>query len=328
MEGRGFTAEEVLEGTGLTEEMIKEVLFRPDPEQYRILIHNMQRLTRDPFLGLSLGSEFKISDLGMLGYAALSSANLNKTRQLWNRYGVLSESIIHTNNEVNGDQWYSEITEFFPLGDILPFAVEEFVSQTMTMGTSLTGKPFPVVKLCLSYPEPEDLSAYKTYFNCPMYFNQPQNVVYFDVLCLKNEISLANEEVFNVCDQQCQILVDKLEGNCSLSTDIRNALVKKPGEFPTLEEMADMLKMGSRTLRRRLAKENLSYQQLRRRLAKENLSYQQILADTRRDLAIQYLEHTSLTPKEIGFLLGYNSVSNFRRAFKSWTGKRLSDYKD
>ncbi|MBW2380974.1 MAG: AraC family transcriptional regulator, partial [Deltaproteobacteria bacterium] len=30
---------------------------------------------------------------------------------------------------------------------------------------------------------------------------------------------------------------------------------------------------------------------------------------------------------EIGFLLGYASVSNFRRAFKSWTGKKLTDFR-
>ena len=46
---------------------------------------------------------------------------------------------------------------------------------------------------------------------------------------------------------------------------------------------------------------------------------------TRQDLATQYLQNTRLTPKEIGFLLGYSSVSNFRRAFKLWTGKTLSD---
>ena len=67
---------------------------------------------------------------------------------------------------------------------------------------------------------------------------------------------------------------------------------------------------------------------LRRRLVEENTSYQQLLDRTRQDLAQQYLQHTTLTPKEIGYLLGYSSVSNFRRAFKSWTGKTLSDARD
>ena len=61
---------------------------------------------------------------------------------------------------------------------------------------------------------------------------------------------------------------------------------------------------------------------------REEVTFQQILDDTRRELAIQYLTYTSLTPKQIGYMLGYSSVSNFRRAFKSWTDKKLSDYRE
>ena len=61
---------------------------------------------------------------------------------------------------------------------------------------------------------------------------------------------------------------------------------------------------------------------------REDVTFQAILDDTRRELAIQYLKYTSLTPKQIGFMLGYSSVSNFRRAFKSWTNKKLSDYRE
>ena len=43
---------------------------------------------------------------------------------------------------------------------------------------------------------------------------------------------------------------------------------------------------------------------------------------------MQYLQHTGLTPKEIGFILGYGSVSNFRRAFKAWTGHKLSEFRE
>ena len=165
----------------------------------------------------------------------------------------------------------------------------------------------------LTYPQPEDLTAYNARFQCPMSFNQPRNLVFFDIKHINDPISLANESVFKLCEQQCQLLVSRLEGHNPLSSKIRSALVEKPGEFPTLGVMAGRLNMGSRTLRRRLVK--------------ESLTYQQILDDTRKDLAIQYLEHTSLAPKEIGFLLGYTCVNNFRRAFKGWTGKKLSDFR-
>jgi AraC-like DNA-binding protein len=313
MEQRGFTSEQVLHDSGLQLEDVQTEHFRPNPDQYRVIINNMLRLTGDPFIGIAVGSEFKISELGVLGYAALSSASLAKSRELFTKYDALVEHILRPVTEVANGKWVTELTESFPLGEVLPFALEEFVSRTRGLASSLTNQPFPVLELRLSYPQPEDLSVYTECFDCPIFFNQPRNLVVWDINHLEDPISLANNEVFKLCEQQCQMLVNKLADESLLSSNIRDALVKSPGEFPSLEQMARRLKMGSRTLRRRLVK--------------ENLTYQQILDDTRKDLAIQYLEYTSLTPKEIGFLLGYNSVSNFRRAFKGWTGKKLTDYR-
>lgn len=310
---RGFSSDQVLEGSGLREEDVKAAAFRPNPRQYRKIIQNIMRLTQDPYIGIALGAEFKISDLGMLGYAALSSPTMSRAREMWNKYSVLDERILHTINDLSSGKWYSEIREIFPLGELLPFAIEEFVSQTMALGSQVTNRPYPILEMHLTYGQPDDLSAYRQRFDCPMYFNQPKNIILFDIQTLDYPVSLANEEVFELCEQQCRQILDRLEHSDLLSDEIRDDLVKNPGQFPSLEEMAARLKMGSRTLRRRLVK--------------ENLTYQQILDETRKDLAIQYLEHTSLAPKEIGFLLGYNSVSNFRRAFKSWTGKKLTDYR-
>jgi len=313
MEARGFDAEQVLAGTDLTVEEVNVDFFRPEPGQWREIISNIIRLTEDPHIGISLGAEFKISNFGVLGYAALSSSTMSQAREIWSKYSTLNEGIISTTNTVSGNTWVSEITDTLVLGGLLPFAVEEFVSQTIELATCLTNRPFPIIEMRLSYDPPEDITIYESRFNCPMTFNQPQNLIFFDVDHLNDPISLANEEVFHLCERQCQLFVSKMSDGNMLLRQIQATLVKNPGEFPSLEGMAKKMKMGSRTLRRRLAK--------------EDLKYQQILDDTRKELAIQYLEHTSLTPKEIGFLLGYASVSNFRRAFRSWTGKKLTDFR-
>jgi len=313
MEARGFVAEQVLAGTGLTVEDVNVDFFRPEPGQWRGAISNIIRLTDDPHIGISLGAEFKISDFGVLGYAVLSSSTMSQAREIWSKYSSLNQAIISRTNTLSGDTWVSEIEDALVLGELLPFAVEEFVSRTIELATCLTNKPFPIVEMQLTYDAPDDLTAYDRRFNCPVSFNQPRNLIFFDVDHLNDPISLANEEVFKLCERQCDLLASKMSDGTMLLQQIRATLVKNPGEFPSLEGMAKKMKMGSRTLRRRLAK--------------EDLKYQQILDDTRRELAIQYLEHTTLTPKEIGFLLGYASVSNFRRAFKSWTGKKLTDFR-
>lgn len=109
------------------------------------------------------------------------------------------------------------------------------------------------------------------------------------------------------------LTANRITSSNSLAARIRDALIGAPGEFPEMERMAQRLRTTPRTLRRRLLV--------------EGVTYQRILDQTREDLARQYLEYTSLTPKEIAFLLGYSDVSNFRRAFRSWTGKKVSDYR-
>ncbi len=313
MAARGFSAEQVLEGTGLSCAQIHEGHFHPEPNEFRRIVHNILQLTNDPCAGIALGAEFRISDLGILGYAALTAATLEQSRKLFLKYTALNERVITTTNEIRDGKWFSEIGEMFPLGDLLPFAVEEFVSQTISLASNISNRPFPILEMRLSYPQPRDIACYQRRFNCPIFFDQPRNLVYFDIEHLNDPISLANEEVFKLCEHQCQTHATQLAEGDNIANRIRVALVEKPGEFPKVEQMASRLRMGSRTLRRRLQK--------------ENLTYQEILDDTRRDLALQYLQFTALTPKEIGFMLGYNSVSNFRRAFKGWTGSKLSDFR-
>ncbi|MBV2234486.1 MAG: AraC family transcriptional regulator [Sterolibacterium sp.] len=312
---RGYTAEQVLQGTSLSVERIRNDTFRANPQQYRQVILNMIGLTGDPHLGIALGAEFKISDLGVLGYAALSAATLGQAREVFTKYYSLNEQIFTSVNHISEGRWWSEIRDSYLLGgEALRFAVEEFISRTIELTGSITNKPFPLLEIFLTYPAPADLTAYQQRFNCPLHFNQPRNIVLFDINCLNDPVSLANEEVFKLCERQCQLLATKSEEDDLLANRIRNYLVKNPGKFPTLEEMAGHLNVGARTLRRRLVK--------------EDVTFQQILDDTRRELAIQYLKYTTLTPKQIGFMLGYSSVSNFRRAFKNWTNKKLSDYRE
>ena len=60
---------------------------------------------------------------------------------------------------------------------------------------------------------------------------------------------------------------------------------------------------------------------MRRRLQGEGETYVGIVNRYRQDMAIEYLRNTTLEPKQIGHILGFESVSSFRRALKKWTGK-------
>lgn len=75
---------------------------------------------------------------------------------------------------------------------------------------------------------------------------------------------------------------------------------------------------GADQISRRLG---LSKRSLQRRLAEEGMQFKEILEDTRRALALTYLQRHELGMQEIALLLGFRDPSSFFRAFKGWTGQ-------
>ena len=73
---------------------------------------------------------------------------------------------------------------------------------------------------------------------------------------------------------------------------------------------------------------NISVRTLQRKLKEEGVSYLQIIEEVRKSLAIHYIKKSSSSVKEISAILGYSEPSGFVRAFKKWTGKTPSEYRN
>lgn len=66
---------------------------------------------------------------------------------------------------------------------------------------------------------------------------------------------------------------------------------------------------------------NLTSRTLTRKLQKEETSYQILLKSIRLELAVELLQSGSDSISEIAYAVGFNEVRAFNRAFKRWTGK-------
>jgi AraC-like DNA-binding protein len=64
----------------------------------------------------------------------------------------------------------------------------------------------------------------------------------------------------------------------------------------------------------------MSSRTLQRRLGELGTSYQQILDDVRRRSARRLLSRTDLATSEVAFLLGFEEMNSFTRAFHAWEG--------
>lgn len=91
--------------------------------------------------------------------------------------------------------------------------------------------------------------------------------------------------------------------------------------------LSEIMHLGDISVSTVAARLKTSERTLRRRLASEDTSFQGLLDEVRFDFAKRYLERPELSTEEIALLLGFSEVSAFYRAFRRWYGANLSDYR-
>jgi AraC-like DNA-binding protein len=123
-----------------------------------------------------------------------------------------------------------------------------------------------------------------------------------------------NEELVTVIGTQLDSELKSRNTSNSVSEQVKQTLRRLlAGKRPTLQGVAQELGMGARTLQRRLTDAGITFQQL--------------VEDTRRELARHYLKQRSVQLNEAAFLLGFEDVNSFFRAFQVWEGTSPGEWR-
>ncbi|MDA8482559.1 AraC family transcriptional regulator [Pseudomonas resinovorans] len=271
------------------------------------------QLCREPALGLVLGQRLNVSTHGILGYAVLSSANLGRALQFALKYYRVLGLAYELELAEQGDCLQLRATESFPMGPLGRFAGEGLLASFFSIARFLVGEELRGQQVGFAHSAPAYAARYADVFGVPAQFGQPCHWLSLPKAYLERPMALANPATVQMCEQQCEALLATLDVQDALLTRVRRLLLARPGDFPDLDGAARALHTSGRSLRRHLAA--------------MGTSYQQVLDEVRKGLALQYLSTTQLPLFEIANLLGFNDPSNFRRAFKKWTGRQPGDYR-
>ncbi|WP_412989451.1 helix-turn-helix domain-containing protein [Pediococcus siamensis] len=71
----------------------------------------------------------------------------------------------------------------------------------------------------------------------------------------------------------------------------------------------------------------ISVRTLHRNLSIEHTTFNQQVKYIQKELALSYLRNQNLNTNEIAYLVGYADPNSFSRAFKTWTGTTITQYK-
>lgn len=302
----GLSADEILAGSELTLAQIQDYHTLISFRQKLKIFANIKALSTEPDIALKLGQKARFSDFGFLGYAVISSATVGEAIFLGFKYIRLAGPVFQKKIKLEGDQALFEGIDVLSLGDLLPFCCEYWFSAINALCADAINHPFPSRQIRFPYPPPDYAECYEQTFNCPVTFNSDTPQWYFDPAFLQESLPRANALTTQMCIQSCDELLKIVARQDCLADRISDILLKSAGRFPNADQVAEQLNTSSRSMSRQLKK--------------EGLTFQQVLDNTRKSMAMEYLTQTQLTIEEIASRVGYSEASNFRNAFKNWTG--------
>jgi AraC-like DNA-binding protein len=277
------------------------------------LIRALAKRIADPAFGLQAAQCWHPSNLGTLGYAWLSSSTLHTALKGLVRYWriVIADVAVRLEETPEG----VEFVHTPPKLDSTPDGIRGDIVMAIINDMCRTnfGQGFSPRRVAFRHPAPADARPYETLFRCPVSFGADANRLLIGHAEADHPLPTGNRDLAAAHDR---ILVEQLarSDKRNVVARFRVSLLERmtSGEVSE-EDIAGDLHMSRRSLQRRLAEADVSYQSL--------------VDDTRRDMALRYIQDPAMSATDITFLLGYSQQSVFTRAFRRWTGMSPSEYR-
>ncbi len=192
--------------------------------------------------------------------------------------------------------------------------VEGLLALSLLLGRRMTGHDFAPREVRLVHARPARLSEHERIFRAPVRFGCERNELVIDRALLELPQRDAEPRLLAVLNRHLDgLLAEQPEGRGFVEVVQRWMIDELPDREPSIAAVAAKQRMSARTLQRRLHD--------------HGTSFAKVLSDLRHDLALRYLRDHRIAIAEVGFLLGFQDVTAFHRAFKRWSGKTPATYR-
>jgi AraC-like DNA-binding protein len=306
-----ITSEQLLPPLGIDEKALVMPYARICVPQYIRLVERARALSGEPGLGFLMGLHMRVSAYGYLGFAAMSAATVRDAIGFAVQFAPLASSALRLNlhvEEGRASLIFEEFVDFGPARDAIIIAC---LAGLWRIASTITGRDLNGVAE-LAFPEP----SYHTRFAHLVpetHYGQAMHRIVMNEEALDVPLIMADRAALRLARVQCEAAIDALGPGRILADRVRGLLWKPEGGFRSLEDVADAVAMSSRTLKRKLALQGVSFSTL--------------CEDERRQRALILLRSPELSIEDVADRLGYWNVQNFTRAFRRWTTRTPAAYR-
>ncbi len=284
-------------------------------------LEHVQQVLGDPGACLELYRHLKLTHLNVLGFALSCSSTLLDFFSRAERFCAYIGSAFRMEVEEREDCYqvrggwnpavYKEQLECEVNAGLL---LECFAYSSLGIVHEVYGDPVPARAIYLpGRPHPAVVAAFERAGNAPVIIGRDFIGIDIDKDVMNLGLPGANPQLARENDQK---VIEHLA--CFDQTDVvhrcEQLIVESLpiGEY-NLKQVASRLGMSERVLQAKLRAQGQSFSGLASRIKKT--------------LALQYLEEGKKNVGQIAYALGFDSPSNFSRAFRGWTGVSPREYK-
>jgi len=267
----------------------------------------------DPAFALRAARCWHPSDLGALGHAWLASSTLRTALQRLERYNRIIGEKVRYRLERSDKGLRLIFDHRRKESPVAALGTDFALSMLMDMCRMNFGASLRPVEVTLWRPRPADPAPWEKFYGCRIRFGDTRNSFLLSARDVDAPLPVANRQIAGVMDVMLAQQLAALDRS-NIPARCKAVVLERlaAGETPDVD-IAKLMHMSRRTLQRKLAEADLTYQQL--------------VDETRRDLALRYIQEPGKSITEITFLLGFSGQSAFTRAFRRWTGKAPTDYR-
>jgi AraC-like DNA-binding protein len=299
----GVEPEDLLRHAGLPSGLFLQKNPELDTDAYYRVWNSLEALSGDPLFPLTLGQAMTPEEFNPPLFAAYCSPNLIVALE---RLGAYKPIICPMTMELAENEEGVRVTLNVPDHVELPasFVLMELVFL-VNLARAATRHAISPLRVSVKHP-PKAISAYRSFFEVPVLKANDNSISFRRSDTLLPFLSV-NNAMFEVFESILEKRLSELAHEATLTERVRASLTETMASGLTgIGDIAGNLAMSPRTLQRKLAQ--------------ENTSFQAVLNEIRTDMAKVYLRKTRYSNAEIAFLLGYEDPNSFIRAFHSWTG--------
>jgi AraC-like DNA-binding protein len=306
----GFSLDEILKKAMLPEDLFARKAPSLTAEEYFRFMEAIDTLSPDAQTPIRLAASEGMETFSPPIFAAYCSRNalvcLKRLAQYKSLIGALLYHIEEKEDEVCveicSDQGEQELPEIL--------VGMEFV---FLVGLIRKATKEQIVPLAATAKHPMKNNAYGDFIGTSIAIGD-KNCLVFARKDTQIPFISRNESMWEFFEPELQRRLSKMETDDSYAARVRSALM-------------ELLPSGECTIDHVAKKLGYSKRSLQRKLKEEGTNFQKQLNHTRERLAKTYLANTDMTTEEIAFLLGYQEIGSFLRAFTMWTEQTLYAYK-